>query len=247
MGGSNDVGENEAQATPSDLVIVGASGGIGDYLVRSFRGQHRVIATYCQHEPAEQYPDVHYAKLDLCDRSAVAGFCSEIAGEMQRPVLVYCSGVSRNGVVHKFSDEDWDTTLDVNLTGAMTMCRGMLPRMRELGFGRVVLLGSVLGRSLVPGSVAYSVTKAGLSALARVVATENATKGVTANTLALGYYDIGIISSVPSKFLEEKVLPGIPKGKLGDPSNIASAIRFLIDADYVTGATLDMNGGIVGA
>jgi NAD(P)-dependent dehydrogenase (short-subunit alcohol dehydrogenase family) len=95
--------------------------------------------------------------------------------------------------------------------------------------------------------VAYSVTKAGLGALARVIAVENAKKGVTANALALGYHDVGIINSVPKAFLEEKVIPSIPVGHLGDPVNIRNAVQFLIDSDYVTGATLDINGGIIGA
>ena len=99
---------------------------------------------------------------------------------------------------------------------------------------------------MIPGSVAYSVTKAGLGALARVIAVENARKGITANALALGYHDVGIISSVPEKFLEEKVIPSIPVGHLGDPANIRNAVQFLIDSDYVTGATLDINGGIIG-
>ncbi|MCA8957527.1 MAG: SDR family oxidoreductase [Planctomycetes bacterium] len=230
-----------------DMVVVGASGGIGGYLVHSFRTRHRVLGTFCTHRPDEEYPDVTYQPLDLTDRDAVAAFCSETAPRLERPVLVYTPGISPNQVAHKFTDEDWDRTLSINLTGAMLLCRGLLPRMREVGFGRIVLLSSVLSRTMVPGSLAYSVSKAGLGALARVIAAENATKGVTANALALGYHNLGIIRSVPEKFLEERVLPSIPMRRLGDPDNIRAAIEFLVQADYVTGATLDINGGIVGA
>lgn len=233
--------------TKAQVVIVGASGGIGQYLVQAFRGQHEVIGTFHANPPAEQFPDVRYVRLELQDRQGVAAFCQEVAPTLQRPVVVYAAGVSRNNLAHKCSDQDWDDTLAVNLTGAMLVTRGLLPRMRDLGFGRFVYLSSVLSRTMVPGSVAYSVSKAGLGALARVVAVENAKKGVTANALALGYHEVGIISNVPKQFLEEKVLPGIPMGRLGSPQNIANAIRFLIDSDYVTGATLDLNGGIVGA
>lgn len=237
----------EQAAERAELVVVGASGGIGQYLVQAFRGRHRIFGTYLKNEPVERQPDVDYFQLDLTDRAAVAGFCAELAPRLSRPVLVYASGISANNVVHKFADEDWDRTLDINLTGAMLVCRGLLPRMREVGFGRIVFLSSVLSRTMVPGSVAYSVSKAGLGALARVIAVENAKKGVTANALALGYHQVGIISNVPPKFLEEKVIPGIPVGHLGDPVNIRNAVQFLIDSDYVTGATLDINGGIVGA
>ena len=237
----------ENTAVRAQLVILGASGGIGQYLVHAFRGQYDVIGTYHDRAPADAPADVRYQKLDLTDRAAVAAFCSELAPRLQRPVVVYAAGVSANNLVHKCSDADWDTTLDVNLTGAMLVSRGLLPRMRDLGYGRLIYLSSVLSRTMVPGSVAYSVSKAGLGALARVVAVENAKKGITANTLALGYHEVGIISSVPKQFLEEKVLPGIPVGRLGNPANIRNAVQFLIDSDYVTGATLDINGGIVGA
>ncbi len=242
--------ENNTAATDTaatQLVILGASGGIGQYLVGAFRGQHRIIGTYHTQAPAESYPDVDYVQLELTDRQAVAGFCAEIAGKLERPVVIYAAGISPNNVVHKFTDADWDQTLGVNLTGAMLVSRGLLPRMREVGFGRFIYLSSVLSRTMVPGSVAYSVSKAGLGALARVIAVENAKKGITANTLALGYHEVGIISSVPQAFLEEKVLPGIPVGRLGNPANIRNAVQFLIDSDYVTGATLDINGGIIGA
>lgn len=129
----------------------------------------------------------------------------------------------------------------------MLTCRGMLPRMREVGFGRIIMMSSVLSRTMVPGSLAYSVTKAGLGGLTRVIAAENAKKGITANSLALGYHNVGIISSVPEKMLNERVLPSIPVGHLGDPNNIVAAIEYLLKADYVTGTTLDINGGIIGA
>jgi NAD(P)-dependent dehydrogenase (short-subunit alcohol dehydrogenase family) len=229
------------------MVIIGASGGIGQSLITAFRGRHRIIGTYCSNPSGQHYPDVDYVELDLRDRPAVKTFCSAIAGTLERPVLIYTPGVSLNNVTHKYTDEDWDETLDINLTGAFQVCRELLPRMREIGFGRIILLSSVLGRTAVPGSVAYSVTKAGLGALARVIAAENAKKGITANALALGYYNVGIISAVPKPYLEHEVIPRIPMGRLGDPSNIHAAVEFLIGADYVTGATLDMNGGIVGS
>ncbi len=230
-----------------DLVIIGATGGIGHSLAESFAGSARIHGTWCHEEPASPVEGVEYHRLNLEDREGVATFCETLAPRLERPVIVYTSGVSLNGLTHKIADEAWDQTLAVNLTGAMLVSRGLLPRMREIGFGRIILLSSVLSRTMVPGSAPYSVTKAGLSALGRVIAVENAKKGITANTLALGYHNVGIIQTVPPQFLEEKVLPSIPVGHLGDPSNISNAVQFLIDSDYVTGATLDINGGIIGA
>jgi acetoacetyl-CoA reductase len=242
MAALTDVKEAEG---PVDIVIIGASGGIGQYLIASFKGEHNLHGTYCRCDPAKLDPAAKYYPLDVSDRQAVGAFTSELAPKLQRPVLIYATGISPNNLVHKYTDADWDRTLSVNLTGAMSVTRGLLGRMRELNFGRIIYISSVLSRISVPGTVAYSVTKAALCAMARVIAEENSKKHITANSLALGYSDIGIIRAVPETYLKNQVLPTIPIGELGDPANITAAIRFIIDADYFTGATLDINGGMI--
>jgi len=242
MAAKTDVKETEGFM---DIVIVGASGGIGQYLITSFKGEHNLYGTYCRCDPTKLDPAAKYYPLDVSDRKAVDAFTAELAPELQRPVLIYATGISPNNLVHKYSDTDWDRTLSVNLTGAMSVTRGLLGRMRELNFGRIIYISSVLSRISVPGTVAYSVTKSALCAMARVIAAENSKKHITANSLALGYFDIGIIRAVPEAYLRNQVLPAIPVGDLGDPANITAAIRFILGADYFTGATLDINGGMI--
>ena len=238
-------GKGGGSSEPFDIIIIGASGGIGQYLVRAFKDEHRVLGTYCHSSPDALEPGAEYYRLDVTDRQAVSGFTAEISPTLKRPALIYTSGVSLNGVIHKTRDEDWDLTLSVNLTGAMLVSRGLLPRMRELCFGRIIFISSVLSRISVPGTAAYSASKAALCALAKVIAVENARKGITANALALGYFNVGIIRAVPEAYLNEQVLPSIPQGRLGDAVNIGAAVRFIMDADYLTGAVLDINGGII--
>jgi NAD(P)-dependent dehydrogenase (short-subunit alcohol dehydrogenase family) len=182
--------------------------------------------------------------VDVTNSESVAAFVETIAGHLQQPVLVYTPGVSLNATAHKITDADWDQTIAINLTGAMRAARAVLPIMRTRQWGRIVFLSSVLARQGVPGTIAYSATKAALAAMARVISMENATKGITANAVTLGYFNIGIIQAVPEQYLREHVIPGIPQGRLGDPATIAAAIRFIIEADYLTGATLDVNGGM---
>ena len=135
--------------------------------------------------------------------------------------------------------------MTINLTGAMRVTRGLLPKMIEVGFGRIIYVSSILSRKAVPGTAAYSAAKAGICASSRVVALENAKKGITSNALALGYFNVGIINAVPDEYLQNTVIPSIPVGHLGDPSNIAEAVKFLVNADFITGATIDINGGII--
>jgi acetoacetyl-CoA reductase len=229
-----------------DMVLVGASGGIGQYLITAFSQEYRIYGTYHRADRNLLAPGPEYFHVDISNRDEVRAFIDRIAPGLEKPVLIYSPGITYNQPAHKIEDEAWDKTLAINLTGAMLVTRGLLPRMREIGFGRIILISSVLSRIAIPGTIAYSATKSALNAMARILAVENAQKGITANSLALGYYKVGIIRAVPDSYLTEKVLPGIPQGRLGDPANIAAAVRFIIHADYLTGVTLDINGGIIG-
>jgi NAD(P)-dependent dehydrogenase (short-subunit alcohol dehydrogenase family) len=230
----------------ADIVIFGASGGIGQHLVRSLSADHTVLGTYHSAAPDSLAEGAAYHALDITDSDAVNAFVAGVRDQLKRPVLVYTPGVSPDVSTHKIEDADWERALSTNLSGAMYVTRAMLPIMREVEWGRIVYLSSVLARRGTPGTVAYSTTKAALGAMARVVSVENATRGITANALALGYYDVGIIKTISEENLQKHVLPQIPQRRLGDPQNITEAVQFLIRSDYLTGATLDINGGMVG-
>jgi NAD(P)-dependent dehydrogenase (short-subunit alcohol dehydrogenase family) len=228
-----------------DIVIIGASGGIGQYLIKSFGGANKIIGTYCTDKPDGLNKGACYYKVDLLDPTSVSNFCSTIVSDLRRPVLIYSPGISPNCLAHKISDDAWEKIMTINLTGAMRVTRGLLPKMIEVGFGRIIYISSILSRKAVPGTAAYSAAKAGICAFSRVVALENAKKGITANALALGYFNVGIINAVPDEYLQNTVIPSIPVGHLGDPFNIAEAVKFLVNADFITGATIDINGGII--
>jgi len=228
-----------------DIVIVGASGGIGQYLIKSLSGTNRIIGTYCHCAETDLIQGPSYHRVDLLESKSVSNFCSTIAADLRRPVLIYTPGISPNCLAHKISDDEWEQVITVNLTAAMRVTRGLLPKMVALGFGRIIYVSSILSRKAVPGTAAYSATKAGICAFSRVVALENAKKGITCNALALGYFNVGIINAVPDDYLQNTVIPSIPVGHLGDPSNILEAVKFLVNADFITGATIDINGGII--
>lgn len=228
-----------------DIIIVGASGGIGQYLVRAFAEKNRVIGTYLSAPPSDLVKGAEYFKVDITNSGEVTSFLNGIGPSLSMPVLIYTPGISPNNTTAKIVDQDWADTIAVNLTGAMYASRAILPWMKRLGYGRLIFVSSVLSKIAIAGTLGYSVTKAGLNAMAKVIATENASKGITSNAIALGYFDIGIINAVPKDFLDNHVIPEIPLKRLGDPSNIVSAVNFIIHSDYLTGSIIDLNGGMV--
>ena len=237
--------EKKSKNSRLDIIIVGASGGIGQYLVQAFSTKNRVIGTYYFASPSDLVEGAEYFQVDVTNSQEVTSFFNGIGPSLSMPVLIYTPGISPNNVTARIVDQDWNDTIAVNLTGAMYSSRAILPWMRKLEYGRLIFVSSVLSRIAVAGTLGYSVTKAGLNSMAKVIAIENASKGITSNAIALGYFEIGIINAVPEDFLNNHVIPEIPLKRLGDPSNIVSAINFIIDSDYLTGSVIDMNGGMV--
>lgn len=230
----------------NDLIIIGASGGIGKCLVDHYRNiVGKIYGTYYKNSEGLVDSDrVHYQKLDVTKRHDVIDYIESIKNRLQRPVLIYAPAVSIDNFAHNYLDDDWDKTIAINLTGAMTVTKYLLPTMQKLNYGRIIYLSSILSQIAVPGTIAYASTKAALNEMAKVIAKENAKKNITANSLVLGYYNVGIICSVPSSYLVKNVLPNIPSGCLGEPENIINAINFLVDSNFVSGSAISMHGGM---
>ena len=226
------------------LIIIGASCGIGQYLIKTYKETNNIFGTYCHHTPSDLIEGPQYYHVDLSDTASINEFIARISDQVTRPVLIYAPGISPNNPVHKVKDDDLNHTMAINLTGAIFITRGILPAMRKLKFGRFIYLSSILSRMAVHGTSVYSVTKAGLNAFSKVVALENAKFGITANSIALGYFDVGIIAAVPPDYLNNHVIPNIPQGRLGRPIDIVNVIEFIIKTSYLTGSIIDLNGGL---
>ena len=147
-------------------------------------------------------------------------------------------------MMHKADSDKWEDVIDSNLIGVQRVLRQIIPLMRKRRFGRIILFSSVVPQMGVMGTSAYAASKSALWGLAKAVAKENASYGITINTLNLGYFDIGMIEDVPDNVLE-KIIEEIPMKMLGDPGNIYNAVDFLLKSDYITGSCVDINGGLV--
>jgi NAD(P)-dependent dehydrogenase (short-subunit alcohol dehydrogenase family) len=157
--------------------------------------------------------------------------------------LVNLAGISLDSLCHNFSSADWNRVLAVNLTGSFLMSRGLLPYMMKERWGRIINISSVVSRIGVAGSCAYAASKAGLMGLTRTLAKEYAPYGIRVNCLSLGYFSSGLIDTIPAgrvKSIKEE----IPVKRLGDVRDISAAIEFLIKCDYITGAEINLNGGL---
>jgi len=159
-------------------------------------------------------------------------------------VLVNNAGITRDGVFHKMTSEQWSEVVRVNMDSLFNMTRQVIEGMRDRGWGRIVNISSINGQKGQMGQTNYSAAKAGMIGFTKALALENARKGVTVNCIAPGYIDTEMVAAVPEKVLEG-IISQIPVGRLGKGEEIADMVAFLAGerAGYVTGTTLALNGG----
>jgi len=159
-------------------------------------------------------------------------------------VLVNNAGITRDGVFHKMTSEQWSEVIRVNMDSLFNMTRQVIEGMRDRGWGRIINISSINGQKGQIGQTNYSAAKAGVIGFTKALALENAKKGVTVNCVAPGYIDTEMVQAVPPKVLEA-IIGQIPAGRLGSGEEIADTVSFLAGerAAYVTGTTLSLNGG----
>ncbi|WP_293901614.1 acetoacetyl-CoA reductase [Phenylobacterium sp.] len=159
-------------------------------------------------------------------------------------ILVNNAGITRDGVFHRMSSEQWSEVIRVNMDSLFNMTRQVIEGMREREWGRVINISSINGQKGQVGQTNYSAAKAGVIGFTKALALENAKKGVTVNCVAPGYIDTEMVQAVPEKVLAG-IIGQIPVGRLGRGDEIADTVSFLAGerAGYVTGTTLSLNGG----
>ncbi|WFS62000.1 3-oxoacyl-[acyl-carrier-protein] reductase [Pseudodesulfovibrio thermohalotolerans] len=185
-------------------------------------------------------------QLDSGDRDAVAAFFKdEIKGKVQLQALVNNAGITRDGLMMRMKDEDWDKVLQINLTGCFVFLREASKIMGKQRSGRIVNITSVVGQMGNAGQANYSAAKAGLIGLTKSAARELAGRNITVNAVAPGFIQTDMTAALPEKVIEA-MLEQIPLKTLGQSEDIAAAVSFLAGpgAGYITGQVLGVNGGM---
>lgn len=233
-------------------LITGASGGIGGEIARALHARGATVAlSGTREEPLQDLAGdlgdrAHVVPCDLSDLSAVDGLAkraTEAAGGLD--ILVNNAGITRDGLFMRMSDADWDAVLQVNLTAAFRLSRSVLRGMMKKKWGRIIAVTSVVGTTGNPGQANYCAAKAGLTGMAKSLAAEVATRGVTVNCIAPGFIETAMTGKLTDE-QKSRILAQIPAGRMGAAEDVAAAAVWLAapESAYVTGQTLHVNGGM---
>ncbi len=232
-------------------LVTGGTRGIGAAICKALKADgYTVAASYAGNDDAanafKAETGVPVYKWDVGDFDACATGIAAVEADLGPiDVLVNNAGITRDGMFHKMTLENWQAVINTNLSGLFNMTRNVWEGMRERGYGRVINISSMNGQKGQMGQVNYSAAKAGDLGFTKALAQEGARKGITVNAICPGYTATEMVMAVPKEVLEKSVLPQIAVGRLGQPEEIARAVVYLAseDAGFMTGATMTINGG----
>ena len=235
-----------------NALVTGASGGIGSAIARRLHAAGAKVAlSGTRQEPLERLANelgesAFILPCNLNDMAAVEALPKQaIDGLGSLDILVNNAGITRDNLLMRMSDEEWQTVINVNLTATMKLCKGALRGMMKSRWGRIINISSVVGATGNPGQGNYAASKAGMVGMSKSLAYEVASRGITVNVVAPGF----IATAMTDKLADDRkeaILAQIPAGRMGAAEDIASAVGFLASdgAGYVTGSTLHVNGGM---
>ena len=231
-------------------VVTGGTRGIGEAISVGLKeAGYKVAAVYAGNdEKAKEFSErtgIAVFKWDVSSFDACKEGLAKVAAELGPvEIVVNNAGITRDGVLHRMTFEQWNDVISTNLTSCFNMARNVIDGMRERGFGRIVNIGSVNGQAGQYGQVNYAAAKSGIHGFTKALAQEGAAKGITVNAIAPGYIDTDMVRAVPPNVLE-KIVAKVPVGRLGKASEIARGVLFLVadEGGFVTGSTLSINGG----
>lgn len=231
-------------------LVTGGSRGIGAAISKALKDAgYSVAANYAGNDDAaaafKAETGIPVYKWSVADYGSCAEGIAKVEADLGPvDILVNNAGITRDGMFHKMTPQQWKEVIDTNLTGIFNMTHPVWPGMRERSFGRVVNISSINGQKGQMGQANYSAAKAGDIGFTRALAQEGAFKGITVNAICPGYIGTDMVMAVPEK-VRDAIVAQIPVGRLGTPEEIARCVTFLAsdDAGFITGSTISANGG----
>jgi 3-oxoacyl-[acyl-carrier protein] reductase len=236
-------------------LVTGASRGIGQAIAEGLgKAGATVIGTATSEAGAQAIGERLQAAgirgggrvLNVTDAAQIEAVVKEIGATFGAPsILVNNAGITRDNLLMRMKDEEWDDIIQTNLSSLFRVTRACLRGMTKARKGRIVNIGSVVGSSGNPGQTNYAAAKAGLLGFTKSLAREVGSRGITVNAVAPGFIDTDMTRGLPEEH-RKALLTGIPLGRLGQPEEIAATVVFLASpgAAYITGETLHVNGGM---
>ena len=232
-------------------LVTGGSRGIGAAISKGLQNAgYTVAANYAGNDEAankfKSETGIPVFKWSVADYAACAAGIKQVEAEVGPiDVLVNNAGITRDAMFHRMTPEQWNEVISTNLNGLFNMTHPVWPGMRERKFGRIISISSINGQKGQAGQANYSAAKAGDIGFTKALAQEGSRAGITVNVICPGYIGTEMVRAVDPKVLNEKIIPQIPVGRLGEPEEIARCVVFLAseDAGFITGATISANGG----
>jgi acetoacetyl-CoA reductase len=231
-------------------LVTGGTRGIGRAISIALKAaEYRVVVNYFGNEDAARQftaeTDIPSYRFDVSSFAETDVAMKKIVADMGPiEILVNNAGIARDTPLHRMTYEQWEVVIETNLSSCFNTSRAVIESMRDRGFGRIVNIGSMNGQAGQYGQVNYAAANSGIHGFTKALAQEGAARGITVNAISPGYVDTNMVRSVPQAVLE-KIIARIPTGRLGRAEDIARGVVFLVadEADFITGATLSINGG----
>ena len=236
-------------------LVTGGSRGIGRAIALALaaRGADVVVTARTEEAASATAREITAAggsaravALDIADAGSVESALGGLLKERATiPLLVNNAGITRDNLLMRMKPEEWAQVIETNLSGIYRLCRAVVPSMVKARYGRIVNVTSVVARIGNPGQVNYCAAKAGVEGFTRSLARELASRNVTVNCVAPGFIDTDMTKALGDK-QREALLAQVPLGRLGTPEDVANGVAYLLSdaASYITGITLDINGGM---
>tara|TARA_X000001036_G_scaffold437825_1_gene484101 strand:- start:110 stop:847 length:738 start_codon:yes stop_codon:yes gene_type:complete len=235
-----------------NVIITGASGGIGNSIVEKLHEQGaNILATGTRIEKLEElkkrFSSIKILKFDISQHEKIEEFINEATEQLGGSLdcIINNAGITKDNLTIRMSLEEWIKVIDINLTSTFLMCKYSIKKMLKNKSGKIVNITSVVGHTGNVGQANYTASKAGIVAMSKSLAIEYAKKNININCISPGFISTAMTDQIDEKY-KETIIAKIPSNKLGKPEDIANAVAFLSSnqSDYINGETIHVNGGM---